>query len=205
MIHIYTYTPPIKDFKKFLFWTSFQNFFRSSICKNTQFNAIESFFLPPPPLLPQDTLYLHKLLSNPNINILLRWFFFPWIRKQSRLCTMESRSWKEKSSGWSRHFLRYFRARNRPFIPSFPPFSTEQRAKYRAYLPPGGWICIVAVVVDRLFPQWIICRPDERRNQRDSGMETLVSTSFQRLIRKTDDACFEWYSSIFFFILKKIY
>lgn len=53
MIHIYTYTPPIKDFKKFLFWTSFQNFFRSSICKNTQFNAIESFFLPPPPSSPR--------------------------------------------------------------------------------------------------------------------------------------------------------
>lgn len=80
----------------------------------------------------------HKLLSNPNINIPLRWFLFRWIRRQSRLCTMESRSWKEKSSGWSRHFLRYFRARNRPFIPSFPPFSNEQRARYRAYPPPGG-------------------------------------------------------------------
>lgn len=51
----------------------------------------------------------------------------------------------------------------------------------------GGWICIVAVVVDRLSPQWVICRSDERRNQRDSGMETLVSTSFQRLIRKGID------------------
>lgn len=76
----------------------------------------------------------HKLLSNPNINIPLRWFLFRWIRRQSRLCTMESRSWKEKSSGWSRHFLRYFRARNvHPLVSA-----VFQRARYRAYPPPGG-------------------------------------------------------------------
>lgn len=123
MIHMRIYAPPIKDFKKFLLRTSFQNSFRPSICKNTQFTP-----LPPG----------HTCTSCPNINIPLRWFFFRWIRRQSRLCTMESRSWKEKSSGWSRHFLRYFRARNRLFIPSFPPFSTEQRARYRAYPPPEG-------------------------------------------------------------------
>lgn len=48
------YAPPIKDFKKFLLRTSFQNSFRPSICKNTQFTP-----LPPG----------HTCTSCPNINI----------------------------------------------------------------------------------------------------------------------------------------
>lgn len=97
MIHVYTYTP-LKISKNFFFELPFRiSFDRASARIHNLMLSKASFS--PPPLLPQDTLYLHKLLSNPNINILLRWFFFPWIRKQSRLCTMESRSWKEKSSG----------------------------------------------------------------------------------------------------------
>lgn len=130
---------------------------------------------------------LDKLLNNPNINIPLRRFSVRWIRRRrSRLVTMESRSWKEKSSGWSRHFLPVIFAHGTGrFIPSFPPFSTEQRAGYRAYPPPGaGFVSSRFLLTDFFLNGWFAA-PMRGETKGIRGWNPLVSTPFhQRLIPK---------------------